>query len=299
MSGHDSHFKELLQEFFAEFLRLTVPEIVDALDADSAQPISPELFTDYPDPSHRWVDVAWKVPTRWGGPDRVVVHVEIEREARRNMEQRMLEYAVLLRAREGVPVVPIVVFLKGGPPGVGRRTATERVGGMTVLRADYTAFSLSRSKAEEHLAGSNRLGWALAALMSTDLRPSEHRLRCMAAITGAEVSERREFLLFNTVRSYLELEGDELMRYQERIARDDMAEVAKMEMTWAERTKLAGFEEGELHEGRRLLLRLLEARFGPLPDASRFRVETLGTTEEIEGLVERAATAGSLDELEL
>ncbi|MFM9962720.1 MAG: hypothetical protein ACKV2Q_16030 [Planctomycetaceae bacterium] len=55
---------------------------------------------------------------------------------------------------------------------------------------------------------------------------------------------------------------------------------------------------GELRAGRRLLLIQLEAKFGPLPDRSRRKIERL-TFDEIEGLVRRVITATNRRELGL
>lgn len=308
MPGHDDLFKELLRHFFADLLELVVPEIAEVLEPDRAEFLDPEVFAAPPESTRRQADVAARVPTRGGAPEMILVHVEVESEARRDMELRMLEYAVMLRGRYRTVVLPIVVYLTGGPrEGLTTRAAAETFGGMTVLRVSYVALSLSRSRAEDYLARPQSLAWALAALMSTDLQPAEHRAACLKAIAGAELTDHQEFLLYNCVRSYLELDEEQQRRYDEMIAREDMSDVAKMEMTWAERTVLKGREEGRMEgrvEGRvegerRILQRVLEARFGPLSDRIRRRVEALDSTDEIERLVDRALEAGSLDELML
>lgn len=304
MPGHDDLFKELLRYFLADLLALVLPGIAGDLDADRAEFLDPEVFAAPPESTRRQADLAARVPTRGGAPETVLVHVEVESEARRDMELRMLEYAVMLRGRYRTVVIPIVVYLTGGPrEGLTTRAAAEMFGGMTVLRVSYVAFSLSRSRAEEYLARPQPLSCALAALMSTDLQPAEHRAECLKAIARAELTDHQEFLLYNCVRSYLELDEDQQRRYDEMIAQEDMADVAKMEMTWAERTVLKGREQGRLEgrvEGeRRILQRVLEARFGPLSDRIRRRIEALDSTDEIERLVDRALEAGSLDDLML
>lgn len=304
MPGHDDLFKELLRHFFADLLELVVPEIAEVLEPEKADFLDPEVFAAPPESTRRQADVAARVPTRAGDAETVLVHVEVETEARRMMERRMLEYAVMLRGRYRTVVIPIVVFLTGGPPnGLAQRSATEGLGGMTVLRVSYVALSLSRSRAEDYLARSQPLAWALAALMSTDLQQAEHRAACLKAIAGAELTDHQEFLLYNCVRSYLELDEEQQRRYDEMIAQEDMTDVAKMEMTWAERTQyegiLKGREEGRVEGERRILQRVLEARFGALSDRFRRRLDALDSTDEIERLVDRALEAGSLDELML
>ena len=60
-----------------------------------------------------------------------------------------------------------------------------------------------------------------------------------------------------------------------------------------------GRKEGQLKGMRQMLLRLLEERFGSLPQKTRRRVGALASARELEGLLRRALTAGSLEELEL
>lgn len=79
------------------------------------------------------------------------------------------------------------------------------------------------------------------------------------------------------------------------IQREQTADVANMEMTWAEKLE----QRGALDAERRLLLRLLETRFGPLPEASRRRLRAIGSTERLERLFDRALEADSLAEVGL
>ena len=48
LSGHDQLLKQLLQAFFADFLRLFDPETADNLDLGAVTFVNPETFTDIP-----------------------------------------------------------------------------------------------------------------------------------------------------------------------------------------------------------------------------------------------------------
>lgn len=85
------------------------------------------------------------------------------------------------------------------------------------------------------------------------------------------------------------------MRYEEMTRREQTADVAHMEMTWAEKLE----QRGALQAERRLLLRLLETRFGPLPRESRQDLQSIESTERLERLFDRALEAGSLTEVGL
>lgn len=291
MSVHDEFFKDLLEHFCADLVHLVVPKVAAELELEDPAPVKRELFTDYPHPVPRQVDIAWKVLTRTGEPELVVVHVEVERRRQRLMERRMLEYAVLLRAREAAPVLAIVVYHRGGAACIEKRTAAEHIAGETVHRVDYFAFSLSQCRAEAYLASPRPLAWGLAALMSTSMEPAEHRLRCMQAIATADLSEYQRYLLVNCVGTYLELTGADRRRYEEMIAQEKAAKVAEMEMTW--------FDKIELRTQRRMLRRMLETRFGPLSEHAERRIESLASSEEVERIFDQALEAGSLNEVKL
>jgi predicted transposase YdaD len=87
--------------------------------------------------------------------------------------------------------------------------------------------------------------------------------------------------------------------------------VQDVELTWGDRLRKEGLERG-LEEGiekgiekgivqakRETLKRLLTARFGPLPDEVRARVDALSSTEELDPYLDRVLTAATLEDIGL
>ena len=72
-----------------------------------------------------------------------------------------------------------------------------------------------------------------------------------------------------------------------------------MWMTWSERLRAEGAREGERKALKGVLVRLLEKRFGPVPQKALKKVESLKSVPRLNELVERVVTASSLDELGL
>ncbi len=74
-----------------------------------------------------------------------------------------------------------------------------------------------------------------------------------------------------------------------------------VEMTWADRMKEEGREEGRqtgLVEGKRdVLLRQLAAKFGPLPAETTAHLRALDSVEELDRLLDRLLTASTLEDL--
>lgn len=92
------------------------------------------------DTRRRQVDLLAKMPTDHGGEEMVLVHVEVEGQARNEMSRRMWQYAMLLRNRHDLPLIPLVVYLRGGKPGVHKETHTEVVMGEDMVHFYYFAF---------------------------------------------------------------------------------------------------------------------------------------------------------------
>lgn len=110
--GHDQLFKQVLEAFFADFLRLFDPETAARLDLATVTFRNAEVFTDIPQGERRIADVVAEVQSLEGEPELVIVHVEIQREREPDFSYRMWQYYVALRQREHKPVIPIAQGLQ-------------------------------------------------------------------------------------------------------------------------------------------------------------------------------------------
>lgn len=168
----------------------------------------------------------------------------------------------------------------------------------------YLAFGLSRSTATDYLRRPEPLAWALAGLMRPGaLSPAERRLACLRQALEAELDDAHKYLLINCIETYVQLDPPDQEEYDALLAGDENREVAVMEMTWADRIAHEA-REGALREGREdgkreLLRELLERRFGPLPERTAQRLQTLTSPEDLSRLAARVLDAQSLDELGL
>lgn len=261
------------------------------------------------------MDLVAEVPTRDGSPPLVIVHTEVERDFGVAMDRRLFRYFAHLKIKYDRPVIPIVLFLRGGPAGVGARTYRDAFGDFVVNEFTYCAIGLSRAALDDFVATSP-LGPALAACTRGDDLPRyERKYRCMEAILDAEVDDAQRLLLLNAVETYLELDKKQHLQYTRRVEQSSKREeVQDMETTWADRLRetgrLEGLETGRLEgteagrqEGvavaRRLLLELMTSRFGPLPAAVEQRFAALDDLAEISAWSDRVLRAGSLTELGL
>ena len=211
-------------------------------------------------------------------------------------------------------VLPIVLYLRGGPKGQAVLQWVEETAGFEVCRFRCLALGLSGDQAERHIEAENPLGWALAALMGSErLDNVERKLACLRRIARAPVDEARKFLLFNIVETYLELTQDEHQRYKLKLDDEKDDEVHTMQLTWEERHyyrgwdegldmgrqegRQEGLEEGELEGIRKTLRHQIEYRLGALTEAQRKRLDTIRDAEALEELAKRLLDARSLADL--
>ena len=303
MTDHDQLFKQLLKAFFGDLLEIVAPHLAGELRPAAAKFLDKETFSGLPQGERAVVDLVAEVPAREGEPRLVLVHVEVEGKHRASMPERLWTYYMHLRLNYKLPVIPILITLLGGPPGVVEGEWIDEFRGLEIARFRYFSFGLSGSLAEEYLSRPQALAWGLAALMRSESWDRvEQKVRCLATIARAGVGEREELLLLNLVETYIELEGEEAARFAALVARE-AEEAETMETTWAgkieARARQEGLERGSLDGARRVVTRQLEHRFGPLPGDFRRRLEQVDEPERLDRLSERLLEARSLSDLEL
>jgi hypothetical protein len=104
----------------------------------------------------------------------VLIHIEVESAPGRNeTPNRLLEYYSMLRLREGLPIIPICLYLKLGLEGIGWDEYVESIWEDRIISFRYAYVGLPALDGREYLNRENLLGTALAALMKL---PEEERL---------------------------------------------------------------------------------------------------------------------------
>lgn len=294
MAPHDPLFKSLLRTFFSGFLRLVAPELAARLDLSAVAFLDKELVSTAPPRTHGVVDLLARAPLT--GTDRfILVHVEVEARARRGMGNRLRDYHRSIQSRHEDPVLSIVIYLKGGPAGICEQVLDGGLPLPGVTSFRYLSFGLSRCSAAEYLAKPEPLGWALASLMSRgDWSKAELKMSCLDRLAEAplEDEERRE--LANCIETYLELtpeEAEDFSLLDTSQTRRTQAMSLLYKVSWAD--KMMG--EG----ARRVLLSILEERFGPVSDDVLGRVEKIWSVDRLSTLARKAMTAKSLKSLRL
>ena len=290
--AHDALFKELLRAFFREFLELFFPDAAERLDFSRVSFLDKELFTDLPEGSRRELDLLAQTYTRDGEPELILVHVEVQARREREFPYRMFEYYALLRLRHRVPVFPVVIYLSPGAGGLMREQYAEAIFGRDVLTFRYDCVGLPDLSADDYLERENPLAPALSALMKPAGagRALQKALALRQTLLGS-VDEARQSLLVNLVETCLKLDAAEEQAFRQVVGQQELGEVRRMLTIYEERGIIIG--------KRDTLLQQLRLKFGELPESVVARVQELDTSEELETLLARILTAGSLSEMGL
>ena len=214
---HDQRFRELLKEFFAEFLNLFFAEWAAKFDLTQVEWLDGVLFPDPPEGSKHLVDLVAKlntiepIDTGNGTANQMLalVHIEIESATRTtSLKPRFPRYYIHLRDSYGLPVLPIALYLKVGLNGIGEDVYVEQFDKLEVLRFRYLYVGLPGLNAEPYLHGENPLGIALSALMRIPKDQIEAwGIEALNIICNTDMGEQRRSLLADCILTYGDLDS--------------------------------------------------------------------------------------------
>jgi hypothetical protein len=162
---HDRLFKELLSNFFLEFLQLFLPDIAAYLDDGAALvPMDKEVFTDVTLGDKHEVDLVMRAKVR-GEDAFFLVHVESQSKPEAEFPRRMFRYFARLTEKYNLPVYPVVVFSHDAPQQPEPDHFEVAFPGKTVLRFEYSVIQLGRLPWRQFVNQPNPVASALMAKM--------------------------------------------------------------------------------------------------------------------------------------
>jgi predicted transposase YdaD len=337
MGAHDSVYKQLFAHarVVTDLLRGFVRESwVRQLDFTTLERVSGEFMSV--DLRNRHNDVIWRLLWRRPGLDPTPVYLLLEFQSRpdRFMAVRLLTYLSLLyediiRHRAltpsgKLPPVLVMVVYNGNRPWTVARdleSLIEQAPGMlgrSCPRFTYTVLD-ERRLAPGELGDSSNLAVALIRL---EVSTSREEILEVAAEVATQLPRGREpelrqaftgWLLRALRRTHPGAEIPEASDLEEipmleenlsRWVREDRRKARKEGREQGlKQGRKEGLEEGEkkgrVEGARKLLLRLLERRFGPLTPEVRQRIEAISSARQLEAMADEILVAGSLRDLGL
>ena len=329
---HDQLAKTLISTYFDDFLRLILDDTALRLRLGETVFVDKEIFTNWPAGKRRELDLLAKVPVEQEEIC-LLVHVEIESRARSAMKKRLWGYYMQIRLKYDLLVLPILVNLRGGRPGVELVTVEEGFEPLAAGQFRYRALGVSGCRAADWLLRPEPLAWALAALMDPgDWSRAELKVECLRRVQRSGVAGFGKDVLLHWIDTYVQLAGEDATEYRRLLALAKNKGVRRMEQTWMSRAEEQGFEKGKavglkkgktqgfregkaqglekgktqgFREGkaeavdrmRRMVLLRIEKRFGPVPAPVQARVQATTSIEALARMLEKIPSLQSAEEL--
>ena len=212
--SHDQLAKTLIATFFSDFLLLTVPDSARRLRLGEASFLDKELHTAWPTGRRRELDLLARIPAE-DGTTVLLVHVEIEARARAGMDQRLWRYYMQIRQHHELLVIPILVNLRGGRPGVGLEVLEEGFEPLSTGVFRFWVLGLSGCRAEDWLSRPEPVAWAFAALMHPgSWSRAELKVGCLRRVRQWGDTGFGKEVLVNWIETYVQLSGEDAAEYQ-------------------------------------------------------------------------------------
>lgn len=288
-TDHDALFKQLLTEFFVEFLELFAPDLAADLDRESLVFLDKETFAELLDPDRREADLVVQARLH-GEPASFVVHVEHQAQGDRTLHRRMFRYFARLHDRYDQPVYPIALCSYASPrePAPNRYDLGFR--NLAVLAFRFRVVQLNRMRWRDYLRHPNPIAAALMTRMRIARRDRvAAKAAMLASLAGIPLSAKRRALLRTFIEIYLLLTPDEQRRLK--------TELARIDPDWKEGQMADILSFPEVVGQRKMMTEQLTYRFGELSLAIQAHIADL-SPEQIKELGQAIFTMQRLADLE-
>ncbi len=296
---HDTLFKWLLKDpvilrsFFEEFL----PDVASYTDFSRLEYLGKETRTRRG--QRRTGDLLVKV--RFKKQEAAfLIHIEHEARRGRDIAWRFLEYVILDRRESGLPIYPVLVLAGSAGPPPPRPLRVE-FPDRCVLSFDFPVIDLAKLEARDYVRKENAAALALAVRMRFPQEKQEGLILDFAATLGkAEVGKEAANRAIRYLFAYQQLDERKALKLEEEMGKLSPVMISEKELDrWNPFVLIGerrGIRQGRQSEGTTLVLRLLQRRLGPLPEARHRAIEKL-SLRKIEALGEALLDFDSPDDL--
>jgi predicted transposase YdaD len=304
MIDHDRLFKELLTEFFTEFLELFFPDIVAYLEPNSISFEPKEIYTDVTAGEKYEADLLVKARFR-EQESYFLIHLEHQAQPQADFGRRMFRYFARLYEKFAIPVYPIAIFSYNSPklpqPNFHRVEFPDTV----VLEFNYQLIQLNRLNWRDFLQHQNPVASALMAKMN--IAPEDRpkvKSECLRLLATLRLNPAQMKMISGFVDTYLQLNTAEEEIFQAEIASFEPVEievVMEIVTSWMQQGIERGLEQGRQEGELAVIMRLLNRRIGTVAPELQEQIRQLSLTqlEDLaEALLDFADTADLVSWLE-
>lgn len=300
MIDHDRLFKELLTNFFPEFIELFFPDVSNEWERDSIEFLPQEVFTDVTEGERKVVDLIVRASLR--NQDALfIIHIEHQSYSQAEFNRRMFIYFARLHEKYALPIYPIVIYSHDSPTTLEPNSYRLEFSTKTILEFNYEVIQLNQLQWQDFINQRNPVASALMAKMQMDTgeRPRV-KLFSLQLLASLGLNPAQVQLISGFIDTYLKLNAQEKALFEEQIASIELRqqeEVMQIVTSWMEEGIQQGREQGKQQEAVALILRLLNRRVGGLRTQLQERIQGL-STPELEDLGEALLDFTSVADLE-
>jgi len=302
---HDALFKLLITGVFRDFIRLFAPALAEHIDPDTEVVVLPnEMIAGPNNRKRRIVDLIVRVKVR-GQDSFFLIHVENQAARVSDFSERMFHYYCYLTLQYGLPIYPIAVFSYDTPRNPEPSGYQEAFPDLKVLTFNYRVIQLNRIPWRRYITSDNPAACALMAKMK--IAPKDRprvKLECLRMLAKLQLDPDKAKLIGVFIESYLQLSAAEMAKYEREFSKlTEEEQEATMELmtSWEKKGLEQGLNQGlnaGLHDGKaQMLLRLLQSRFGSIPQALNARVSGLSSSA-LDDLGDALLDLATLDDVE-
>jgi len=290
---HDAIFKELITNFFKEFMELFFPEAHALIDYSDLTFLAQEIITDITAGEKHYVDILASVKIK-GEEGYVLIHVEPQAYKEADFARRMFIYFSRLYEKHKKKVLPIAIFSYDSKVEEPDKHEVA-FPFFKVLEFNFYKVQLKKLPWRKYIKSDNPAAAALLSKM--DYSPKERcrlKLEFLKMVTRMQLDPAKLGLITAIFDTYLGLSPEEEKEVEEMLHRELSAEEVKkvMELRTSWHTK--GWQEGwqkgleaGLEEGRKeILLKQLKKRLGFLSSEVEERIKSL-SLKELDELAEK------------
>ena len=270
LMDHDRLFKELLTNFFGEFVELFLPDVARYMEPSPLEFLDKEVFTDLASSERHEVDLLVKAKFRDRGQAFFLIHIENQASRQDEFAARMFRYFARLHEKHGLPIFPVALLSYDQP--IKKEPSRYRIAfpGQKVLDFEFRTVQLNRLNWRDYVRNPNPVASALMTKMR--IAPQDRprvKLECLRMMVTLKLDPARSTLISAFMDSYLKLTAAEMLVYNRQIeAIEPQEREAVMQWTneWIEKGKalglLEGRQEGREEGQREVLTRQLRRRLG-------------------------------------
>ena len=292
--NHDQIFKNLIQEFFKEFMEGFLPEIAEEIDFSCVEFLKDEFFSDLTKGRKKLLDLVAKVRLKKGDEEYILIHTEFEsRKPGKDFPERMFRYFCHLYLKLGKRIIPIVLFTDDHKwekpvPDTFRMEFKNR----EYLKYFYHSIKLKHYNWRDFVNSNNPVIYALMAKMDYSRKEiAKLKLEFLRLITQAEHNKARQSFLLEFIDAYIRLNKKEQQEFQQAIEELAPKEVVNMITTFE--------KQGALKTAKEDVVEVLEIKFKDIPYPLKEKIEYCDDIKKLKKLFRQALRATSINELRI